>query len=178
MALAVINAERAAPSWCRARRFVHVLALAAATAFFAAEAGRRAVWNLSASVPRGLYWTRPQAPCALGSLVTFQPPGPVATVIRSRGYLPPGAGLLKRVVALPGDPVCVRQDGYYANGRRIGDVARADRAGRPLALYSFCGLVPEGSAFVATSAPLSYDSRYFGPVPVASLTVVVPLWTY
>jgi type IV secretory pathway protease TraF len=31
---------------------------------------------------------------------------------------------------------------------------------------------------VATSAPLSFDSRYFGPVRLDTLTVVTPLWTY
>ena len=32
------------------------------------------------------------------------------------------------------------------------------------------------SSFVA--APLSFDSRYFGPVPLSTLTVVKPLWTF
>ena len=44
--------------------------------------------------------------------------------------------------------------------------------------YRFCGEVPPGQAFVATPAPLSFDSRYFGPVLLATLTVVTPLWTY
>ena len=42
----------------------------------------------------------------------------------------------------------------------------------------FCGAVPKDSAFVATSARLSFDSRYFGPVPLSSLTVAVAVWTY
>ena len=61
----------------------------------------------------------------------------------------------------------------------FGPVVRHDSAGRDLAPFRFCGVVPAGSAFVATRASLSFDSRYFGPgAALLSLTVVVPLWTY
>lgn len=60
----------------------------------------------------------------------------------------------------------------------MASVARQDSAGRPLAPFRFCGALPHGMAFVATSSPLSFDSRYFGPVPLSSLTVAVPAWTF
>jgi type IV secretory pathway protease TraF len=99
-------------------------------------------------------------------------------MIYSRGYLPRGAGLIKQIVGLPRDLACVRADGFFVNGVRFGDVAPLDSHGRPLTPYPFCGAVPDGQAFVATRARLSYDSRYFGPVPISSLTHVAPLWTY
>ena len=71
-----------------------------------------------------------------------------------------------------------REYSFTANGEYFGPVARYDSAGRDLAPFRFCGVVPAASAFVATRAPLSFDSRYFGPVPLSSLTMVVPLWTY
>jgi type IV secretory pathway protease TraF len=110
--------------------------------------------------------------------VSFHPAGAAAATIYGRDYLPAGAGLIKQLVGLPGDRVCIRTDGFYVNGVRFGDVALADSRGRPLAPYRFCGEVPPGQAFAATRAHLSYDSRYFGPVALSSLTPVVPLWTY
>jgi hypothetical protein len=103
---------------------------------------------------------------------------PAAALIAERAYLPTGASLLKIVVALPGDAACVDERSFVANDHDIGAIARRDSAGRALAPFLFCGAVPAGRAFVATPAPLSFDSRYFGPVPVVSLTVAVPVWTY
>jgi conjugative transfer signal peptidase TraF len=136
------------------------------------------IWNLSPSLPRGLYHLVRGAPPSRGVIVSFQPPFRAAALIAERAYLPTGASLLKIVVALPGDTACVDERSFVANGHRIGAVAESDSAGRPLAPFLFCGVVPAGHAFVATPAPLSFDSRYFGPVPVVSLAVAVPAWTY
>jgi conjugative transfer signal peptidase TraF len=138
----------------------------------------RMTWNLSPSVPRGLYALESRDASRRGDLVVFQPAPRAAAIIYSRGYLPPGARLIKEIVGVPGDLVCVRADGFFVNGVGFGDVAPFDSHGLPLTPYPFCGAVPPGQAFVATRAPLSYDSRYFGPVPISSLTPVVPLWTY
>ena len=135
-------------------------------------------WNLSPSLPRGLYHLESAAPPTRGAIVSFQPPAPAVALIAARAYLPPGASLLKVVVALPGDDVCIDEVSFRVDGRFVGSVVSRDSAGRALAPFRFCGAVPEGQAFVATRAWLSFDSRYFGPVPVASLTVAVPLWTY
>ena len=136
------------------------------------------IWNLSPSLPRGLYHLVRGAPPSRGAIVSFQPPSRAAALIAERAYLPTGASLLKIVVALPGDTACVDERSFVANGHDIGAIAGRDSAGRALAPFLFCGAVLAGSAFVATPAPLSFDSRYFGPVPIATLTVAVPVWTY
>ncbi len=159
-------------------RLSAILSVAGTIMVVAAMLGHRTIWNLSASVPRGLYAIAVDGTCARGSLVAFGPPPGAAAIIYRRGYLPPGAGLIKKLVGLPGDRVCVRDDGVYVNGTRIGDVARFDSRGKALDPFPFCGEVGPGQAFVASQAPLSYDSRYFGPVRLASLTPVVPVWTY
>jgi conjugative transfer signal peptidase TraF len=136
----------------------------------------RVTWNDSASVPRGLYLRRPSVPVSLGSTVIFPIPTAVRPLVTERSYLPARNTLMKIVVALPGDRVCLDHGEYRVNDRLLASVLSSDSLGRPLPLFRFCDVVPAGQAFVATTAPLSFDSRYYGPVPLASLTVVTPLW--
>jgi conjugative transfer signal peptidase TraF len=135
-------------------------------------------WNLSPSLPRGLYRLDRTALPRLRDTVSFQPASDAVALIAARSYLPAGVSLLKVVIALPGDRVCINESSMTANGVLIGPISRHDSAGRALTPYLFCGVVPPGAAFVATRAPLSFDSRYFGPVSLTSLTVAVALWTY
>jgi type IV secretory pathway protease TraF len=83
---------------------------------------------------------------------------------------------MKVVAAMPGDRVCLDGAVYEVNGLVVARVLLSDSLGRALLPYHFCGEVPEGQAFVITQAPRSFDSRYFGPVPLSTLTVVKPLW--
>src|SRR5450631_2790010 len=144
----------------------------------ASVAAHRFLWNISPSVPRGLYLLRRGSTLGVGSLVSFSPPPAAAQIIEARRYLPRGAGLLKWIVASPNDRVCIDEQTYRVNGARIGDVLTVDSAGRSLRPFRMCGPVPPGEAFVATFAQLSFDSRYFGPVPLSSLVQAVPVWTY
>lgn len=155
-----------------------VILLALALLVGAGVAGSRFVWNISPSMPRGLYLARRDIVPTLGSKVLFSPSPSASAVIRARHYLPAGVSLLKRVVAVPGERVCIGPKLFVANGVVIGEVALRDSAGRVLVPFVFCDVVPSGSAFVATTARLSFDSRYFGPVSLASLTTVEPVWTF
>ena len=164
-----------------ARRIAQALALiggAAALVASCGAAGRSYTWNHSPSLPRGLYRLCPTAHPVRDAVVSFPVPPTVTALISARHYLPADAKLLKTVVALPGDRVDIDPSGYRVNGHLIGSVSPTDAVGRPLPAFSFSGPVPPGFAFVATSAPLSFDSRYFGPVPISSLAVAVPVWTY
>jgi conjugative transfer signal peptidase TraF len=170
---------------CRGSRLIRrllttvwIVGCAAMLIIIAGNAGRNCVWNLTPSVPRGVYLVRRGTPPARGALVTFRPSGGAAAMIDARHYLPPGVSLLKHVLALPGDRVCIDRRSYLVNGRPVGNLAPADTFGRHLDPFLYCGLVSNGLVFVGTSAPLSFDSRYFGPVPLSSLTVVEALWTF
>lgn len=149
--------------------------LAALITAGSALAASRLTRNFTGSLPLGIYWLRPGLSIERGEIVDLAIP-PAARPLVGR-YLPPRFRLLKRVVALEGDVVCFRGGRYRVNDAEISTIAPVDSVGRPLTAFPFCGPVPSGMAFVATVAPSSLDSRYFGPVPVDALTVARPLWT-
>ena len=135
--------------------------------------------NVTTSMPRGIYWLRPGGRVALHSTVTLAIPSSVCQIVDQRRYLPPGFRLLKSVVAVAGDVVCIERQRYSVNARLISVIATTGQAGRPLPPpYPFCGVVPAGVAFLAAAGNSSLDSRFFGPVPISDLTPAVPLWTY
>jgi len=166
--------------WCAAAR---LLFTAAAITTGLTLAGRqlaaRLTVNVTTSMPRGLYWLRPGGRVARHSTVTLAIPFRVRQLVDERHYLPPGFRLLKSVVAVAGDSVCIEHQRYSVNGRLVSVIASTDQAGRPLPpLYPFCGVVPDGVVFLAAAGSSSLDSRFFGPVPLSDLTPAVPLWSY
>jgi len=133
------------------------------------------VYNDTSSMPRGLYLLRTRPP-ARGDIVLLPIPPDARGLIRERQYLPTYANaLLKHLVALPGDHVCFRSGAFEVNGRTLAPIASADSQGRPLHPSSFCGPLPPGFAAVGSPYPNSFDSRYFGPVPLATLRTATPL---
>ncbi len=140
------------------------LALLAVPAFV--DLPTRLVWNVSASVPTGLYAVRPTAPLRPGVLAAVMPPELLASWLVEGGYLGRDVPLLKRVEALPGQRVCrhglrVTVDGHFRALARD-----ADRLGRPLPRWSGCVVVGDGQLFLLNADhPGSLDGRYFGPLP-------------
>jgi conjugative transfer signal peptidase TraF len=148
--------------------------------------------NLSASLPSGLYFLIPitlSRPLERGDLVVACPPASVASFGRARGFLgfglcPGGVPeLLKPVGALPGDRVAVRGGFLVVNGCPVAGalVLPEDSRGRPLSPFSNSDLeVPADSVFLlSTHSPRSWDSRYFGPVPLGSVRArAIPLWKF
>ena len=143
------------------------LAAAAAVALLAVPATvdlpTRLVWNVSASVPTGLYAVRPTAPLRPGVLAAVMPPEPLATWLVEGGYLGRGVPLIKRVEALPGQRVC-RDGAWVTVDGRVRAIARpADRFGRPLPRWTGCVVVGEDQLFLLNADhPGSLDGRYFG----------------
>ena len=134
--------------------------------------------NLSASAPRGLYRTVAGAPTR-GALVVACLPADVAAFGLARGYL--GAGtcpggaqpVLKRVVAIAGDTIDLDSAGTTVNRVRLVGQPMTDRdsSGRPLPHLLFGPhVVRPGDVWLAgQSHTRSWDSRYFGPVPVVGV---------
>ena len=165
------------------RRAVPLVCGALALALIAAPVlGRwspRLLWNTTPSVPVGLYWIQPFDHVAIGDLVAVQPPEALARLITSRGYLPDGVPLLKHVVALAPTEVCREGDVILVAGKPLGTAQAQDRHGRDLPRWQGCHRLAEGEVFLMNpAAPDSLDGRYFGALPVTTLTARLrPIWT-
>ncbi len=142
--------------------------------------------NLSESLPLGLYVYIPRS-VRVGGLVTLCLPERAGRLAQERGYIGRGscpgkaAPILKRVMAMEGAKIAVGEDGVWVDGQRLPASAyhRFDTAGRPMPEVQGGKLmVKPDEAWVMGSHPDSFDSRYFGPVPVASMSTVAPLWIW
>jgi len=161
------------------RGLAALLVTTALVSAFACCLASHLLWNWTPSLPRGLYWLSPGGVATVGTLVAFPVPSPVQELVRERKYLPPGALLIKPVVALPSDRVCTEGGTLVVGGSMLGAVLTEDSAKRPLPHATGCGPLPEGQVFVASHFPKSFDSRTFGPIALNTIRgTVTPLWTF
>ena len=113
--------------------------------------------NLSQSEPIGLY--RPtHGPFKRGALVLLRDP-------------------LKCLVGVPGDLIRTSPEGTYIDGQLIRNSSIP--AGSPYRPYPFATfkLAPD-QYWTLGEHPLSYDSRYYGPVPGSLIaSTAEPVWT-
>ena len=129
--------------------------------------------NPTPSLPKGIYRISPGTP-GKGDLVTFCLDGGYAALARERGYLETGScpsglrPLLKRLVGLPG--------AHIEAGSLV--VRAVDSQGRPMPSVPLPGVTPPGTALVLADHPGSFDSRYFGLVPLDSLQRVEPVFLF
>src|SRR5260370_19666678 len=129
--------------------------------------------NITSSLQRGFYVVS-QRPSA--NLAEFCPEGDAATISLQRGYRTPGgtcpdggSPLMKPIAALAGDRVEVTTNGIRVNRKLIPNNAAhfKDHRGRllnpwPNGEY----IVPAGTLWAVPGFyTLSFDSRYFCPIP-------------
>ena len=142
--------------------------------------------NISPSAPLGLYRMVDQ-PAVRGVLVAACVPPAAARLARERGYLAGGScpggtqPVLKRIGAVPGDVVDLELDGLAVNGTRLPDSESAvsDSRGRPLphAPWGRTVVAPGEVWLIGIETTRSWDSRYFGPVPLDHVHAVRPVLT-
>ena len=137
--------------------------------------------NESPSLPIGIWRVSPlRRDLRRDDIVSFCPPDtPAFREARRRGYL--GSGLceggyeplLKPVAAIEGDRLTRTEEGISINGRLIANSKSLDRDGSGRTLPSPGAndvIVAKGEVWVISSYnPLSFDSRYFGPVPISRI---------
>jgi conjugative transfer signal peptidase TraF len=136
------------------------------------------VYNASASVPPGWYRITPAGEPAVGDLVLVRLPANAAALAAQRGYLPTQVPLLKTVIAVAPQHVCVHGVQVLVDGKAVATRLRQDRLGRPLPTWQACRqLVGDELFLLSTAHPESFDSRYFGPVSAdAVIGRAQPLW--
>jgi conjugative transfer signal peptidase TraF len=137
------------------------------------------VINHTRSLPQTIWRIKQhERPLRRGDVISFCPPRTLAIEHATRRrFLPagfcPGTGtepLLKPIVALPGDIVEASDNGVFVNGALIANSApkRSDSRGRRLDPFLVpLHIVPENTVWTISSyTDASFDSRYFGPVPI------------
>jgi len=134
--------------------------------------------NWTSSMPLGLYRELP-ARLERGAVVLICLPEEVAQLGRQRRYLPLGdcpegvSPIVKEIAAIAGDEIALQENSLAVNGvvvDRTG-LRSTDSLGRPLD-HAQLGrrLVGDGEVWVlGIERSRSWDSRYFGAVPVESI---------
>jgi conjugative transfer signal peptidase TraF len=154
------------------------IAVVAAILIAIGEAFGVLISNTDSAAPGGVYRVVGRD-VKRGELVAACLPIAVAREGLARGYLraggcPGNAEPVDKIVgALPGDALDIEPGWVAVNGSRFADSATAshDTAGRPL------GHVTRGKRTVGPNEvwlfgfndPRSWDSRYFGPIPLSNI---------
>jgi conjugative transfer signal peptidase TraF len=138
----------------------------------------RLIWNASASVPIGLYVVKPANQLQLNNLVVVRPPEDAAAFLAEGGYLPRGVPILKHILALAGQTVCRLGSAVSVDAIAVGYTRERDSRGRALPVWQGCRVLAKDEVFLMNRAAESFDGRYFGPLPAASIVGrAEPLWT-
>ena len=139
----------------------------------------RLIWNASESAPVGLYWVRADSHLQAGDLVLVWLSETARVLAAERSYLPLNTPGIKRIAAVAGDVVCVRNDLVLIDETLVARALRIDRNGRELTPWWGCRALEPGEIFLLNDAPASFDGRYFGPSYGRDIIGgLVPLWTF
>lgn len=132
--------------------------------------------NASPSLPIGIYRTTSDKSA---KLVEFCPAEPFASLSASRSYRGKGTcgdgaePLMKPIAAVAGDTIDISADGVAINGKLLANSAPRplDTKNRKLQPWPFGEYqVTPGTIWVISSFNArSFDSRYFGPISIASV---------
>ena len=167
----------------RRRKRVFIYALLPAVlflmCFIAYIAGYR--YNLSSSVPKGLWKLHAHEPVYKGDFVAIPPnvnPGMESGV--KNGYFHRNSTLLKLIIAGEGDCVDydVLNERLTVNGQPVPftKIYSADSRNNPMPVLSFPITLQRGQVWLSSEHQGGFDSRYFGPVSLDALIKATPRW--
>lgn len=152
------------------------------------------VWNISDSLPLGIYKKLPTKINELkrGDIVVFCLTGEAANITYTRHYIPQRwlktgckydlVTLMKPIAGLPGDHVEQRNNGIAINNNLLPNTKHLEKdgAGRQMPYPKIPNVIPTNQLLVlAPYNPYSWDSRYYGLISNKSVRFVVrPLLTF
>ena len=159
--------------------FAASLAVISLLATVGAQPRPHYIWNLTPSVPLGLYSLHSPSHLRVTTLVAAIPLEPLASALAEGGYLPRGVPLLKRVFALPGQTVCRIGTRISVDGSAAEPAREHDSRGRPLPAWHGCRVLAADEIFLMNwDEPDSLDGRYFGPLPRSAVIArAIPILT-
>lgn len=103
--------------------------------------------------------TETTPPLARGTLIQFVAP-PAAELFTGEFEV------VKLIAAVSGDRWRIEADELFINDQLWGRLPLLARLGLAPGALDGSGAVPEGAVFVLGTTPTSYDSRYWGPLPL------------
>lgn len=143
--------------------------------------------NVTASMPYGVYRLM-AGHASRGQLASFCLESDFSDLARERGYLAAGScpsglrPLLKEVAGLPGDVIGFRDGLITLNGQVLAGTGAAirDSQGRLMpASRLMPGVIAQGMALMLSQQRAeSFDSRYYGLVPLTDIKPVKPVFTF
>lgn len=130
----------------------------------------RILYNKSDSAPIGWYKLNPDGAPMRDAMVAAFAPAEARNLADMRDYLPYHVPLLKSVWAVAGETVCSENGIIQAPNRPDIHAAVRDGLGRNLPHWEGCITLKDSEIFlVSTYVQNSFDSRYFGPVPINNI---------
>ncbi|MBL8544299.1 MAG: S26 family signal peptidase [Hyphomonadaceae bacterium] len=125
------------------------------------------IFNSSPSVPTGFY-LRTDASPARGAFVTVRAATVSLDYARMRRFSDASDRFIKRVAAGHGEIVCAQGATVTIGSQKLARASH-DSLGRPLPRWSGCRALAADEIFLIGDTPDSFDSRYWGPVPVSAI---------
>ena len=169
--------------WVASLRVAFVSLGALAIAVMLLWTGFGVVFNYTHSAPFGLYREQFDSEAAIhgpAPYVFFCPDRRWSSMHGEPNYRDPMrtcpdgfSPLIKPVVAWPGDLVSVSANGISVNGQMLKNSAPIERDSKGQQLHTFAAgeyrVGPKELWVVSSFSPRSFDSRYFGPIPLKSV---------
>ncbi len=130
----------------------------------------RLLYNKSESAPVGWYAVTTNSRIERGVMVAAFAPAEARKLAHDRGYLPYHIPLIKTVWAIAGEEVCSENGVIHARNRPDIFTHQRDGSGRKLPSWQGCIILENNEVFlVSTDVQTSFDSRYFGAVPLENV---------
>lgn len=134
-------------------------------------------FNVTASIPLGIYVRIPATTFRDGDIVVYDPPEDMKQLAVDNGWLKSNRFFFIKKIATSGTVYHVGER-FSINGMDTGPVFQKTPSGIELPNHKGIHIVPEGYFLPYGTNQYSFDGRYEGVVPMGSIIArVVPVWT-